>query len=87
MKREHLYTHRLKWTGDSVDTSIKNDRLYTVSIEGKPIIKGSADKVFHGDGSLYNPEDMLLAALGSCHMMSFFYVCRKKGLRVSLEKY
>lgn len=79
MKREHTYTHTLKWEGDTSINSIQNDRIYSVDIEGKLILNGSADKVFHGNELLHNPEDMLLAALSSCHMMSFFYVCRKKG--------
>ena len=82
MKREHTYTHKLKWEGDSSISTIQNDRFYSINIEGKQIIKGSADKVFHGDAMLYNPEDMLLAALSSCHMMSFFYICRKKGYEI-----
>ena len=72
----------MTWTGKPEDNNHKNDRLYQVDIEGKPIINGSADKPFFGDSAKYNPEDMLLAALSSCHMMSFLYVCRKKGLKV-----
>ena len=46
-------------------------------------MKGSADKVFHGNQTLYNPEDMLLSALSSCHMMSYLYLCRKAGIKVT----
>ena len=82
MKNIHHYTLNLKWIGESVSNSIQNDRLYEVSIAGKKPFKGSADKVFFGDPTLYNPEDLLLSALSSCHMMSYLYVCRKHGLEV-----
>lgn len=36
---------------------------------------GSSDPAFRGDPQLYNPEDMLLAALSACHMLSYLHVC------------
>ena len=82
MKKTHHYTLGLSWTGDKNEDSIKNDRLYEVSVPGKLVFKGSADGVFHGDSSLLNPEDLLMSALSSCHMMSYFYVCRKNKLKI-----
>lgn len=82
MKNEHIYKLSLQWDGRPNDHSIKNDRLYKVAIEGKQPFRGSADQVFFGDPSLYNPEDLLLASLSACHMMSYFYVCRKQGIKI-----
>ncbi len=82
MKNHHTYTLRLDWNGNPDKDSMKNDRLYEVAIEGKAPFCGSADKPFFGDPTLYNPEDLLLSALSACHMMSFLYLCRKKGIRV-----
>jgi organic hydroperoxide reductase OsmC/OhrA len=83
MKNTHLYTLDLKWIGNSQINSIKNDRLYEIAIPGKASFKGSADQTFHGDATLLNPEDMLLSALSSCHMMSYFYVCRQNNLEIT----
>ena len=76
---------KLNWSGENEVDSIGNDRLYEVYIEGKEPLTGSADEVFFGNPKLYNPEDLLLSALASCHMMSYFYVCRKRG--VSIKSY
>lgn len=83
MKNLHKYTLLLNWLGDPLQNTISNDRTYSVSIEGKPVLTGSADSAFFGDNSLYNPEDLLLSALSACHMMSYFYVCRKHGIQIS----
>ncbi len=82
MKNSHKYTLNLKWLGNEQSVSHREDRLYEINIEGKPILKGSADKPFFGDPKLFNPEDLLLSALSSCHMMSFLYLCRKAGIQV-----
>ena len=37
-----------------------------VEIAGKPPLRGSADPMFRGDPALYNPEDLLVAALAAC---------------------
>lgn len=76
MNRELKYNIGLSWLGGvNKDKNYRYDKTYELSFKNKPSIKGSADVVFHGDKNLYNPEEMLLAALSSCHMMSFFYLC------------
>jgi organic hydroperoxide reductase OsmC/OhrA len=42
-----------------------------------------AAKAFKGDPTLYNPEDMLLSSVVSCHMMSYLYVCEQNGIEAS----
>ena len=82
MKNRYKYTHQLHWSGDLLLDSNQNDRLFEIEIDNKGIIYGSADKPFFGDPNRLNPEDMLLAALSSCHMMSFMYLCRKEKIKV-----
>tara|TARA_B100000809_G_scaffold194861_1_gene194146 strand:- start:370 stop:831 length:462 start_codon:yes stop_codon:yes gene_type:complete len=82
MRNRHLYTLELNWSGNREVSNIGNDRLYEIQIEGKQLLKGSADEAFFGNPELYNPEDLLLSALSSCHMMSYLYVCRKQGISV-----
>ena len=71
MDNKHNYTLELKWLGTKGGTHHRDDRLYEVKIEGKKLFKGSADKPFFGDSTLYNPEDLLLSSLSACHMMSY----------------
>lgn len=54
-----------------------NSRTHKVYIDGKDSLTISAAKVFKGDETKHNPEDLFLAALSSCHMMSYMYLCKK----------
>ena len=42
----------------------------------------SASPHYKGDGSKADPEDLLVAALSSCHMLSFLAIAAKKRLTV-----
>ncbi len=59
------------------------DRNHEILIEGKATLLGSADPSFHGDKTVHNPEDLLLASLSACHMMSYLHVCVKAGIVVT----
>jgi organic hydroperoxide reductase OsmC/OhrA len=50
---------------------------------GKPPLVGSADPTFRGDPALHNPEELLLAALASCHMLSYLALCSLKKIEVT----
>ncbi len=86
MHPDHNYKLTLKWTGNKgTGTSSYRayDRSHLISVDNKVPIKGSADPVFHGDKTLHNPEDLLLASLSACHMMSYLHVCVKNGIIVT----
>lgn len=71
-----------KWSAkDALDVSV-NGKTHQVFIDDKPPLTISAAKAFKGDESKYNPEDLLLSALTSCHMMSYFYVCAQNGIEL-----
>ncbi len=74
MNKTHLYEARLIWSGGArgpTESYQTYSREFRVEIAGKPALTGSADPLFRGDAALHNPEDMLLAALASCHMLSY----------------
>lgn len=82
---EHRYSVRTTWTGDrGTGTSGYRDydRAVTVSIDGKPDLLASSDKPFRGDPSRWNPEDLLLAALSECHLLSYLHACVGAGVVV-----
>jgi organic hydroperoxide reductase OsmC/OhrA len=50
--------------------------------DGQDTLTASASPVYKGDGKHGDPEDMLVAALSSCHMLSFLAIAAKKKLTV-----
>ena len=85
MAKQHEYKSRLTWNGNlgtGTSTYAGYGRDYTVSIEGKPDLRGSADPIFRGSAELHNPEDLFIAALSSCHMLSYLALCARKGVSV-----
>lgn len=81
---KHLFKAQLNWTSKKTEDSFKRfySKTHQIKIEGKPILEVSAAKAFKGDPELYNPEDLLLSSLVSCHMMSYLYVCSQNGIEV-----
>ncbi|WP_029145661.1 OsmC family protein [Microbacterium luticocti] len=82
---EHHYRLRAVWTGDrGTGTSGYRDydRLVTLSAAGKPDLLASSDKPFRGDPTRWNPEDLLLAALSECHLLSYLHACVAAGVVV-----
>jgi organic hydroperoxide reductase OsmC/OhrA len=82
---EHHYTVEATWTGDrGTGTSGYRDydRSVTLAIDGKPDLLASSDKPFRGDPSRWNPEDLLLAALSECHLLSYLHACVGAGVVV-----
>ena len=85
MAFKHLFKAELNWTSKKnpeETTSKLYSKSHQIKIEGKPVLDVSAAKAFRGDPVLYNPEDLLLSSLVSCHMMSYLYVCSQIGIEV-----
>ena len=83
---DHNYAVRVQWQGNlGTGTSGYRDygRDLTISAEGNPDIPGSADKPFRGTPERWNPEELLLAALAQCHMLSYLHVAVNNGIVVT----
>ncbi|HYH76645.1 MAG TPA: OsmC family protein [Arthrobacter sp.] len=83
---EHRYSLTVQWTGnlgEGTSSYRGYSRDHDVLIPGLPVLPGSADPTFHGDKSRYNPEQLLLAALAQCHMLSFLHVAVRHGMVVT----
>lgn len=77
MAGTHRYSTTVEWTGNTGQgtASYKSyERAHVISVTGKPAIPGSSDPSFRGDPTRYNPEDMLVASLSSCHMLWFLHL-------------
>ncbi|AOC94606.1 OsmC-like protein [Flavobacterium anhuiense] len=85
MTFKHTFKAKLNWNSrQNQEESSKRfySKTHQIKIEGKPVLDVSAAKAFKGDPELYNPEDLLLSSLVSCHMMSYLYVCSQNGIEV-----
>lgn len=83
--KEHPYSVSLRWTGNLGSGTQKYDaysRNFEVSVANKDVISGSSDPIFRGDSSAYNPEEMLVMALSSCHMLWYLHLCADEGISV-----
>lgn len=85
MNKEHHYQLIVKWTGNkSEGTSNYSsyERSHSVLVNDKVEILGSSDPAFRGDKGRHNPEEFLVAALSSCHMLSYLHLCAISGVIV-----
>jgi organic hydroperoxide reductase OsmC/OhrA len=84
-KHAHDYKAHLIWDGnlgDGTSTYTGYGRKYRLQIDGKPDLMGSADPIFRGDANVYNPEDLFVAALSSCHLLSYLALCARTKINV-----
>jgi organic hydroperoxide reductase OsmC/OhrA len=75
--KQHTYNVQLKWTGNDGEgtSSYKSYRRdHSILCEGKPEILASSDPSFRGDPIRYNPEELLVASLSSCHMLWYLHL-------------
>ena len=83
--KQHAYAIRMEWTGNNGDgtrTYRGYRRDHTIAAAGKPVLPGSSDPAFRGDASRYNPEELLVASLSACHMLSYLHLCAVNGVVV-----
>jgi organic hydroperoxide reductase OsmC/OhrA len=75
----------VRWVGSYV-TATLGPRSYgrdtIIDPEGKPPIPGSAGARYFGDDSRYNPEDLMLASLAECHLLTYLALTTKAGIRL-----
>ena len=86
MPHEHHFQALVTWTGAAngpTESYRSYSREYRVQIEGKPDLRASAAPPFFGDGSLHNPEDLLLAAVAGCHLLSYLAIVARQGILVT----
>lgn len=84
--RQHQYPVQVVWTGNhgsGTKTYQGYGREHEVRVTGKPVIAGSSDAAFRGDAGKHNPEDLLVAALSSCHMLWYLHLAAVAGVVVT----
>ncbi|MFC5526465.1 OsmC family protein [Rhodanobacter ginsengisoli] len=86
MTHQHRYRVDVEWTGNlgsGTDGYRNYSRDHEIRIAGKPTLAGSSDPTFRGDAARHNPEDMLVAALSTCHMLSYLHMATVAGVVVT----
>jgi len=85
LTKEHSFPARVVWTGNKgTGTSAYRayERTWDLAVEGKNAVHCSNDPMLGGDPAKYNPEDMLIGALSSCHMLWYLHLCCRAGVTV-----
>lgn len=84
--KQHDYTARIIWTGNrgtGTRTYKGYDRTWDIATPGKAVVHCSNDPLLGGDPAKHNPEDLLLSALASCHMLWYLHLASSAGIVVS----
>jgi organic hydroperoxide reductase OsmC/OhrA len=86
MEKEHRYRITMAWTGNRGQgtagyTGYSRDHL--IRVEGKPEIVATSDTAFRGSPGRYNPEELFVSALSSCHMLWYLHLCATNDIIVT----
>ena len=82
---EHLAT--IRWErSDSDFLKGKFSRIHTWTFDGGAVIQASPSPSVvmapYSDAALVDPEEALVAAISSCHMLTFLHFAARKGFQV-----
>ena len=84
--KTHHYPVTVNWTGNLGEGTASYrtySRNHEITAPGKPILAGSSDPAFRGDKTRYNPEEMLVASVSTCHMLWYLHLCAEAGIVVT----
>ncbi len=79
MATAHEFTAHLEWRKGAGDLAWGNHRM---SFAGRPSIEVSAAPQYRGDPARLNPEELFLASLASCQMLTYVSLAGRAGLEV-----
>ncbi len=72
---------KLSWQRSSEDFSYETyNRNHLIQFPGGQFVKASSAPAYFGDPDLVNPEESILAALSSCHMLTILAIAAKKKM-------
>ena len=86
MSKSHRYATTLAWTGNAGEGTASYrgyERAHEIAVDGKSVILASSDPSFRGDPARWNPEELLLASISSCHQLWYLHLCAVNGVVVT----
>lgn len=86
----HLHTARILWESNTADfTKNQYSRAHHWSFDGGQTVLASSSphvvRVPFSDPAGIDPEEAMVAAISSCHMLTFLYLAAKAGF--AIERY
>ena len=85
--KTHHYNIQLNWTGNEGQGTTNYQaykRSHTIAATNKyGEILGSSDPSFKGDTTKYNPEELFLSSIASCHMLWYLHLCSVNNIIVT----
>jgi organic hydroperoxide reductase OsmC/OhrA len=81
----HNFEIRLRWHNTNpTEREIGGDYSHEsiITSDKHATLVASAAEGFGGDVRLWNPEELLMAAIAQCHMLSFLYAAHEAGIDV-----
>ncbi len=85
MNKQHKYNLSIQWEGNTGKGTCgysAYERDHTISTENKAAVSCSSDPAFRGNKAKYNPEELLVASVASCHMLWYLHLCADAGVVV-----
>jgi organic hydroperoxide reductase OsmC/OhrA len=76
--RVHVYEASIIWTenrGQGTSAHKNYDHDHMLRVAGKPQLQMSSDPAFLGDPARYNPKELLVTAISSCHVLWYLHLC------------
>lgn len=86
MSKIHTFSTSLAWegaNGHGTTSYTAYSRSHSIHSKGKLTLPCSSDLAFRGDSNRYNPEELLIASLSSCHMLWYLHLCADAGVVIT----
>lgn len=78
------HTAVIRWQNDTGELNYERfSRRHSWEFEGGPLVPASSAAGYLGDAGCVDPEEGLVAAASSCHMLTFLAIAAKKKLVVT----
>jgi organic hydroperoxide reductase OsmC/OhrA len=79
MTTAHHFEGRLSWRAGAAGLTAGNHRM---EFEGRPALELSGAPQYQGDPSRLSPEDLFVASLSSCQMLTYRALAARAGVTV-----
>lgn len=84
--KKHTYRVKTEWQGNlgqgTIDYKAYSRDHVIGDGEKQMLIPGSSDPSFSGDKTRYNPEELLVSSVASCHMLWYLHLCAVNKVNV-----